>query len=472
MNALAAWKEAGGQAVENAVVLMERRGVALDIAYCHSRAEIARTEEAAQLVHLREILGGLGIPPLPGADLIWSSPKQLVTLFHSPRPLGLDAPPSPVWKKGRVKLTAGQRKLDEKALKWVGLRRPDLRPLCRGVVRLRRIRGAVKYFTKLPGFVGPDGRLHPVCGPAGDRDEHSGTVTGRLAVKKPELQQMPSDEKKDWLRVRRAFVAEPGNALVVADYRQLEVVILAHIILHLFGDEQLAEMCRMSDIHAHNARRVFGEHLSRVLADGRPVAALDLSEFKTHPEAARYRHMIKEIWYGLMYGKGAWGFGASLTDQSGDPIGEERAGVIMNALLDSVPGIRRYQGWVGEFILKHRGIPSLAGRWCDLRRLLDERTDQSEARAWRRALNFPMQAGGADIMGRAMVSVTEDPELAAEGFALILQVHDELILEGPADRAAWAAGKVKALMENAWKLLLPLTVSVEVGPNWEDTVSA
>lgn len=455
-------------ALDDAVVAMEATGFRIDASYCSAQALRARAIEGDVLGALRESLGRLGVPPLPGVDLVWSSAPQMVRLFHSV----LGAAPSPVWKKGRVDVDAGERKLDQVALEWVALRTPQLRPLIASVIQLRRTRGCIKYLEKFPTFIGPDGRVHPTCGPAGDADERSGAVTGRLAIKNPEAQQIPKDPRKDPYQIRRAFVAEPGKVLVVADFSALEVMLLAHICLALFGDDQLARMTAPGapDIHSWNARLVFGEHLDWKLSDGRRVRDLPLSAFKDHddPEACRLRDLIKTVWYGLMYGKGGYGFGSSLLDDNGDPIGEDRATEIVEALLNAVLGIRRYQSWVRDYIHVHRGIPSLAGRWCPLGDLLDMRSRSADNRAWRRALNFPMQAGAADVVGAAMVAVHRDPLLRDLGFVTILQVHDELIIEGPAEGAPKARDRLVHLMTNSFPLRVPLAVEAKIATNWHE----
>lgn len=452
-------------AIDRAVVQMEATGFLLDVQYCQIQEAKARSDELLVLDSLRGRLVDLGVSS-EDPDAIWTSPKQMAGLLHGT----LKAPKSPVWKKGRTKLEKGEVKTDEVALNWVALKTPALRPLIADVIRLRRVRGSIKYLSKLPTYVGPDGRVHPVCGPAGDGDNRPGALTGRLAFKAPEGQQMPSEEEKDPYQIRRAFVAAPGNVLIVADYTALELFILAHICLVLFGDAQLAEMAVGPDIHSVNAKMVFGDYLGWTEpGTGRKVQDIPLGEFKKgNPFAQKLRRMIKTIWYGLMYGKGAYGFGTSLTDENGEPIGEELAGKIVEGILSSIPGIRRYQEWVREFIQVHEGIPSLAGRWCPLADLVREGSTWSLARAWRRALNFPMQAGGADIVGAAMVAASTDPQLREWGFRVILQIHDEIVMEGPEEYAEAARVRLKYLMENSYMLRIPLQVSAKIARNWAE----
>ena len=428
-------------------------------------------------------------PPTPEEeraeiDSMWSSGVKLRRLLHSDAPGALALQPSPVWKKGKVKLHKGEVKLDEVALEWLAARHPEFKEALRWIINLRRIRSSIKYLTKLPTFIAPDGRVHPVCGPAGDEDDPVGAVTGRLAMKNPEGQQIPKQKKKDRYAIRRAFIAGPGKVLVVADYSALEVVVLAHICKTLFGDTQLEEMTRPGgpDIHSSNARKIFGELLGWVVEEGypdagKPVASFPLEAFKCdedpsleHPFAKWLRDLVKTVWYGLQYGKGAYGFGNTLLGPDGEPIGEDRAGQIVEGLLNAVPALRAYQEWVRDFISQHLGIPALDGRWCDLTEGRDwwDLEEWERSRAWRRALNFPMQSGGAAIVGAAMVAVVRDEWLRSHGFRLILQVHDELVLEGPEECAEQAVERVKALMVGCFRLSVPLQVTAHAAKNWQE----
>lgn len=451
--------------IESCLVRMERNGFHLDVGFCNEACAKAKLEEEDALVNLGDWLAQVGRPAL---EMNWASPVQLVKLFHE----DLGYPPSPVWKKGRVKTDAGDRKLDETALTWVRTKMPEhVRWGVDELIRLRRIRGAIKYLGKLPGYVAPDGLVHSVTGPASDDDSRAGTITWRLAAKNPEVMQIPTDTKKDWFRVRKAFIAPPGHTLLVADEKALEVVILAHLLIRLFDDHQLAEMVAPGapDIHSSNARLVFGKFLGWE-RHGRPVADFPIECFKSdeYPELQRLRQAIKEVWYGLMYGKGAFGFATSLRDAQGNGIGEEAAQAIISALYSAVPGVPRYQAFVLQYITQYHGIPGLGGAWADLSEYTKSGDKWLLARAHRIAQNYPMQEGGARVIGSAMVDIMGDPYCVEQGLLMERQVHDEFNWRIPL--TSDIAGVKKRIEHHmtSYPLLACLQVSIGQGANWDD----
>ena len=495
-----------------AILSMERAGVYLDRDVAAQIERDALAEESAQLNWLDDFNVRTGWfdldSPREQRDGLWASHPQLAAFLYSP--LGLNLPESPYHAKGKTK--PGDYCTDHAAIEFLSGAYPEHRDFLSHVRALRRARSCLKYARKFPGFINDTtGLVHPVFGAASDSDQRVGALSGRLACKLPELHQVPRDPRKDVYRLRRMFSTRPGETLVVADYSALEVVVLAQIAKWLFNDDSLARKVAPGapDIHGTTAHELF----SRGLRD--PVAgALTVDEFvracgkavdvdghvlpaewpmgkelpprpSDWPEqllwsrqaALKYcgtlRDITKTIRYGLHYGKGAWGFGNTLFTAAGDSLGEQRAGEMVDAFLAAEPGLGAYYRWVDSWIREHAGIPSLLGRWCDLRELVHG-DDWQFKRAWRRALNYPMQAGAADLVNRAMSRVCFDPELRAAGWTLILQVHDELILRGPEDSADWALGRVCAIMSAAGESLmpgrwtLPLQVSAHTGKNWND----
>lgn len=455
---------------------MEQNGFALDAEYCKVQADRARVEETDCLTRLCQLATALGVPG--AGDINWASPAQLVRLFHDT--LGL--PPSPIWKKGRVKINAGERKTDEAALGWIRERAPkDARGLIDELIRLRRIRGAIKYLDKLPGYVSSDGLVHPVSGPSMDFDDRAGTITWRLASKNPEVMQIPTDPKKDWFRIRRAFVAPPGHKLLVADETALEVVILGHLLIELFDDHQLADMAAPGapDIHSVNARLVFGKYLGWT-RHNRKVSEFPLEAFKdpNYPELIALRQDIKAVWYGLMYGKSPYGFATSLRDAEGNPIGLEAAERIVAALYEAVPGIPRYQDFVSRYVQEHHGIPGLSGAWCDLSELTKSGDKWKVQRAIRIGQNYPMQEGGARIIGHSMVEIGRDETLRSHGLLVERQIHDELDFRFPthwvdSQGKQWEqdVNLLKSLVSKhmtSYPLHSQLGVKMGLGDNWDD----
>lgn len=475
-------------AIDDAVVTMERAGVRLDAGYCESAARVAARDEREALARLRRWADAVGWPETYAPDMrsrvdgTWSSNLRLPVFLHSP--LGANLECSPVWDKGEVAdRTVDGASTDRAALRWLRDRAHERgdelnRDGLDALMDLRRVRSGRKYLEKFPRFAGADGLIHPVFGPAGDQDDRVGAVSGRLACKIPELHQVPRDPEKDRYRVRRAIVAGPGEALVVVDASALEVVILASLCSILFGDTQLPGMVAPGapDVHSTNARRIFGDLLGWEIPAEHPpapcgsrrVADIPVEVFKRHPHGKWLRDTIKRVWYGLQYGKGDHGFGATLLDARGNPIGVKRAHEIREGLLDAVPAIRRYQDWVRWWIGRHGGMPSLLGRWCDLRDLMAG-PEWARARAWRRALNYPMQAGAADVINTAMVLVANHPRIRALGWVLILQVHDELVLRGPAESADEVLDVVKGVMVSCFPLPgVQLGCSGGISTNWEE----
>ena len=475
-------RPAFAQPVEDAITRMERVGFHRDRPFCTLAAIRAGDDEQRELAWLHRwyVLNAPWFGPhrREETDITWSSAPRLLALLD-----GLKFPRSPVWKKGQVK--RGEVKLDSVALQWIAKNHPPAVQLVEHLLHLKRIRAGKKYLEKLRDA---DEIIHPICGPAGDADDRNGAVTGRLGVKgEVEAQQLPIKKELDLYQVRRAIVAGPGETLLVADYSALEVVILADLCLRLFGDDQLAEVTAPGapDIHCENARMVFGKYLGWKVPDadqvvgedgkalpyaGLTVDSIPTAEFKTHPYGAVLRDMIKTVWYGLQYGKGAYGFSV-LPGPDGKPIGEAVAQAMLDGIEKAIPGPFRWQRWVEKYVKVHHGIYSLGGRWCPLYDETDEwAPDWLRNRGYRRAYNFPIQATGAELIGDATVRLLNDPEWAATGFRVCLQVHDELVARGPVENTERAGAILRRHMTeataNGTQLLVPLQVKVGSGSNY------
>lgn len=453
---------------------MEWNGFAIDVPYFESQAGVALHDQAECLSFLRAEMQKLGVAS-EHPDDIWASSKQLAELLHDK--LGL--PPSPYWFKGRVKIDDGERKLDRVALDWIASRcvgaHEPARGIVEGVARLRRIGSSLKYLAKLPRYVGPDGFVHPVCGPAGDEDDRVGAITGRFGMKNPEGQQIPRDKRKDLYHIRRGFVAPAGMRLVVRDYTALEVVIIANICNWLWGDRLLLDLTAPGqDIHAYNAHRVFGVLLGQRTLTGRPIRDFpDQALYKSDPELAWYRDAIKAVWYKLQYGGTVHGFATSLRDQSGEPVGKSRAAEIVDALYEAVPSVPRWQSFVADLLRKDGGICALDGRFVDYSSLIAKGNGRKDGSDWafqsavRGGQNLPAQGTGAHVIGMAMVGALESPELARLGAIMELQVHDELRWRCPAENAEEVGLVADEVMRAAFPLENLRTEGGD-GDNWEE----
>jgi DNA polymerase-1 len=290
------------------------------------------------------------------------------------------------------------------------------------------------YVDALPSMVNPrTGRLHTSFNQAG-------AETGRLSSSAPNLQNIPirTDVGRE---IRRAFVAEAGWRLLSADYSQVELRILAHIS----KDEYLlAAFARGEDIHASAASKVYGIPLSQVTKDQRSVA--------------------KMMNFATSYGVSAFG----LAQRTGLPQAE--AAQFMERYFATYPGVKRYLDATKAYAREHGYVETLLGR----RRyfpVLKTTATGSQAYAMRQAaeraaINHPIQGTAADIIKIAMVRLFRALQAKDCKARITLQVHDELVLEVPADELAAVSRIVRETMENAYELEAPLKVDMEAGPNW------
>lgn len=456
---------------------MERAGVVIDPDKLRA-IDSDMTAKAAELrTELRQWCG---------RDINWNSWQQLAHWLHdSPQDGGLGLDPSPYCKKGEV--PDDKIATDDRALEWLAGHNSGQRA---GIQTLRSLRTHERMGRYARGWLEvavhhPDGttRLHPSFGLGSDRDNRPGAKTGRFGVKNPPLNQVPTRTDaagelglpKDPAYIRRAFVAAPGQKLVVVDYSQLEIVLLAHDIAHLFGDDDpMVKMVRSgSDIHAPLAKMAFGE-----LAGDPEVANASLfnpkkgkydgGDFKVVPHLKLLRDLAKAGIYGKNYGKGKKGFATSVFLPSGEPLGDERADLLVRGLDGQYPGTNKYQDFIREFIERHGLIISPYGRWMPLP---DARAQQRglRNRAWRQALNYPMQAGGQEVMALALIAIHNHPRLRELGFQLVLVVHDEIVGMVDERHAAEALEIVEHLMVEVVQLLTPLKAEGGLGDNWKDT---
>lgn len=452
--------------VGEAVLSMERTGIPVDIGELQS---IQTRMNAAAEEHREKLLDWTG-----GVEINWNSWQQLAAFLHGEEPGQLALDPSPYCKKGEV--PDDKISTDDRALEWLAGHNPDHREAIQTLRQLRTVVRMARYARdwEAAAVPHPDGtfRLHPSFGLASDHDTRPGAKTGRFGVKNPALNQVPTNTEaagdlgipKDPAKVKRAFVAPPGMKLIVVDYSQLEIVILAHLIAVLFGDnDQLVQRVRAGkDIHGPLARTVFGE----LGGDPRVAAAAD-GDFKKDPVLKMLRNLAKAFIYGNNYGKGEKGFATSVFLPTGEVLGAERAKLGVAGMRREFVGTFLYQDFVRDFISREAYIMSLFGRVMPLPNARSPKQGWRN-RAWRQALNYPMQGGGQEIMALALIAIMNDPLLRKLGFVLSLVVHDEIVGWAPEANAAEALHRVEEIMVSVVELLAPLKAEGKTGDTWKD----
>jgi len=286
------------------------------------------------------------------------------------------------------------------------------------------------YADKLPRMVNPrTGRVHTNFAQAV-------AVTGRLASNDPNLQNIPI-RTAEGRRIRAAFIAPPGHVIVSADYSQIELRIMAH----LSGDERLLQaFAHGEDVHRATAAEIFG------------IAPAEVSS-----EQRRYAKVIN---FGLIYGMSAFGLARELGLERG------AAQAYIDRYFARYPGVAKYMESTRQTARERGYVETVFGRRLWLPEIRSSNVGRRQG-AERAAINAPMQGTAADLIKRAMIAVQRwltDERLASR---LILQVHDELVLEVPEDELARVREGVPALMNEVAQLAVPLSVEVGTGPNWE-----
>lgn len=468
-------------ALSPVIAEMEETGLTIDTDWAATTMAKAEADEAAALKWLRRWVELNGSPEVRVGKKVlteycpklWTSPERLINLMDH-----FGFPRSPISGVGKVK--SGSKSTDNVALEWIGKNHPPARTIITVILRLRKIRAGKKYLKKMRDS---GGTVHPTCGPAGQDDNRVGAVTGRLGVKgELEMQQLPKRADKDLYLVRRGIVAPTGKVLVVADYTALEVVMMADIGIRLFDDRQLAESLvpGAPDFHSTNTRRLFGELFGwRIPRDwggkpcsleGETVDRIPTTEIKKHPYGSFLRDLSKAILYGIFYGKGVYGFSA-LDDGKGGMLGEKVAQQLLSGTFEVIPMLPKYQAWVESFVRRTGAIYSVDGRLSDLSQLMSG-DDWRQKAAIRKALNFPMQAGAAAVVGDAMIRIHRCDEIRRAGFRMALQVHDEIVMVGPEQNKdvvmQLMVKHMTAATANGVPLRLPLQVSVGAASNYAE----
>jgi len=291
------------------------------------------------------------------------------------------------------------------------------------------------YVDALPQLADKVGRVHTTY-------NQTGAVTGRISSENPNLQNIPI-RTEEGRRVRRAFIAAPGHHLLAVDYSQIELRILAHYSKdHFLTESFLYDR----DIHRATAAAVYGIPFEQVTKD--------------------QRYLAKRVNFGLLYGMGAY----RLARESGLPIAE--AETFIKRYFERLPGVQQYlegskqkayeQGYLETMRGRRRYFPGLgSGSGVPVSSVI-------RARAEREAINMPVQGTAADIIKIAMIQLSARLKAERPRSRLILQVHDELVLEVPDDDILGTAALVCEVMEHAVELAVPLRVEANVGLNWAE----
>ena len=353
---------------------------------------------------------------LAGQPFNLASPKQLGDILFNK--LGL-----PVKKK----TASGAPSTDEEVLTELALDYP-LPKLLLEHRSLSKLKGT--YTDKLPRMINAQtGRVHT-------HFSQAAVVTGRLASSDPNLQNIPV-RSEEGRKIRTAFIAPEGSSIVSADYSQIELRIMAH----LSGDERLLDaFAHGEDVHKATAAEIFGVTPLEVGPDQRRVA--------------------KSINFGLIYGMSAFGLARQL--------GLERsaAQTYIDRYFARYPGVARYMEEARNTVRELGYVETVFGRRLWLPEIRSSNGNRRQA-AERAAINAPMQGTAADLIKLAMVAVQDWLEKSGLKSKLVLQVHDELLLEVPDEELMDVRTHLPRLMGQVAELKVPLVVEVGVGPNWE-----
>jgi DNA polymerase-1 len=387
---------------------MERTGVFVD----RELLKVQSSELAARMLQLQAQAHAEA-----GGAFNVDSPKQLQEILFGK--LGI-----PVMRK----TPTGQPSTAEDVLEELAATYPLPKLILeyRGIAKLKST-----YTDTLPEQIDPaTGRIHTSY-------HQAVAATGRLSSTDPNLQNIPI-RTAEGRRIRQAFIAPPGRSLVAADYSQIELRIMAHLsgdanLLRAFADDR--------DVHQATAAEVFSTPLARVSADQRRSA--------------------KAINFGLMYGMSAFGLARQLGIARGD------AQKYMDLYFERYPGVKRYMqetrrqaresGFVETVFGRRLYLPDIQSRNAALRQYAE-----------RSAINAPMQGTAADIIKRAMIEVDAWLQKSRMPAQLIMQVHDELVLEVADDAVDAIVGQLREHMARAANLTVPLKVDVGIGRNWDE----
>jgi DNA polymerase-1 len=359
---------------------------------------------------------------LAGRPFNLGSPKQIGDVLFGE--IGLD---------GGKKTATGVWSTDASVLDDLAAKGHPLPRVLLDWRQLSKLKGT--YTEALVAAISPrTGRVHTSYALAS-------TTTGRLSSSDPNLQNIPI-RTEEGRKIRKAFIAEPGNLLISADYSQIELRLLAHI-----GDIPQLKRAFLDglDIHAMTASEMFG-----VPVEGMP---------------SETRRRAKAINFGIIYGISAFG----LSNQLGIP--QDEAGAYIKTYFERFPGIRAYMDRTRALVREQGFVTTLFGRRVNIPMIRSKSAGERQF-AERAAINAPIQGAAADVMRRAMIRMPAALADAGLNARMLLQVHDELVFEAPAEQAEQVCQVARRVMENAAlpavDFSVPLLVEARAAANWDE----
>jgi len=387
---------------------MERTGVLIDEKQLnhHSKELKIKLEQLEKQIH-----------DLAGEVFNIASPKQLQVILFEKNQL-------PIIKK----TPKGDPSTNEEVLSELAndYELPRLILEYRGLAKLKNT-----YTDKLPLMISEkDHRIHT-------NYNQIGTVTGRLSSNDPNLQNIPV-RNEEGRKIRQAFIAPKGYKIVSADYSQIELRIMAH----LSQDKNLLDaFANDKDIHRFTA--------SEILAKSE------------HDVTSEERRRAKAVNFGLIYGMSAFGLSRQIN------IPRNEAKFYIDSYFERYPSVERYMENTRLLAAEKGYVETLSGRRLYLPKIRSSNGIEKRA-AERAAINAPMQGTAADIIKTAMIEMDKWIKSQGDDIKMIMQVHDELVFEVKEDQITTITTQIKSIMENCYKLDVPLKVDVGIGDNWDE----